>query len=280
MTFIVPYKSYAIRYKGQALAECIIILAVLGILFALIPLIGKYQDLNHATLVGSHYAAFDSTFYQKSASTTEQRRRISESVRRQFFSEASTPVRTDLTNDSPSSSRPTLWNQPNGSASLISDIKEVKVRVGLNPKDYDRLSFTPTADGKPFLLSSQLDLPTRGFYTANVITPLHFSSQHSKFYEGFDSLNIKMTRHTSVLIKPWADSSPSNVNTHISNSALIFPAAKLQENGVLKAAKDLTIDGAIKIIERPGNNTPPQLGKLNFWQDVVPADRLRAKEAP
>lgn len=265
--------------SGQALIECIVILVVLGSLFAIIPLIGKYQDINHATLVGSHYAAFDSTFYQKSASTTEQRKRISRSVQRQFFSAAETPVITDLEHQANQGNKIALWNMPQGSkdSSLMAQTERIRVRVGLAPTDYDQRAFTVTSDGKPFSLSESLDLPTRGFYTANVIAPLAPIQSTSEWYRPFNTLKLTMAHHTSLLIKPWNDSSPSNVATHIKNSAAVFPVSRLEENNALKATKDLTVGATVKVIDYPGKIPAPALGKLDFWEDVVPQDRLKIK---
>ena len=46
-------------HAGQALTEFLVVSLVLIPLFLLIPMIGKYQDISHATQLASRYAAFD-----------------------------------------------------------------------------------------------------------------------------------------------------------------------------------------------------------------------------
>ena len=36
------------------------------------------------------------------------------------------------------------------------------------------------------------------------------------------------------------------------------------------------VDAAVSIIDLPGRLSGPKLGKLDFWRDVVPEDRLRS----
>jgi hypothetical protein len=47
------------RTRGQALTEFLLVSLALIPLFLLLPMIGKYQDINHATQMASRYAAFD-----------------------------------------------------------------------------------------------------------------------------------------------------------------------------------------------------------------------------
>lgn len=58
---------YPRRQAGQALVEFLAMAAPLLGLFLLMPMIGKYQDIAHATQMASRYAAFDATVHNDAA---------------------------------------------------------------------------------------------------------------------------------------------------------------------------------------------------------------------
>jgi hypothetical protein len=258
------------RQSGQALTEFLVAAVAVVPLFLLIPLIGKYQDISNSTQMASRYVAFEATVRNDSTGSWEPEGQLAQEVVRRFFSNPDAPIKTNDAAGNFKANQNLFWRDPVDKP-LIADLgSDVKLTFGPDASTTQSGAFTSIADeGKPFPGYEELGLQTRGIYTAHVAVKLANVPSGLKFYEPFDKLDLTMTRSTSIAIGPWTAKDPAQVESKIAGSAAFFPAGKLAEVSPL-------VDAAVTIIDAPGGISGPKLGKLDFWRDVVPEDRLRS----
>ena len=105
---------YPRRQAGQALVEFLAMAAPLLGLFLLMPMIGKYQDIAHATQMASRYAAFDATVHNDAAGSSKPPAQLAAEVRRRYFSRPDAPIKTGDTAGDFDAHRNPLWTDPAG----------------------------------------------------------------------------------------------------------------------------------------------------------------------
>lgn len=266
--------------RGQALTEFLVVALALVPLMLLIPVIAKYQDITYATQMASRYVAFDGLTRNDFVSSWKPVDQLEEEIRRRFFGNSDAPVKTNDAAGNFAAHRNPFWTDPNGK-SLIADFDDVKVSFGVAAGASHGDGFSTASDGDPFKsdllkgvpynVSEKLGLPARGIYTANVSVAL-LNLPALKSYKPFDTINLSIKRHTSLLLDPWTGAGPSEVQARLDN-ALVFPGK------LLEPVKPV-VDVAVTLVESPsciGSGTcipGPKLGELDFWRDVVPSDRL------
>ena len=258
------------RQAGQALAEFLLIAVALVPLFLLLPMIGKYQDLNHATQVASRYVAFDATSFGDTDGENRWKppARIADEVRRRFFSNSDAPIKTgDVAGDF-DANRNLFWRDPYGHA-LVKKFSDVSISFGDNNSTSQGGGFSGTVDGVPFMSATTAGLTARGVYTANVSVALVNLPSSIKSIMPFDALDLTIKRHTSLLFDPW--SAPTTRKTEQRAGSLGPPVSPLL------AGISPVLGVAIDAIDRR-RVQPPQFSNLRFWRDVVPADRLVPEE--
>lgn len=257
--------STAQHEHGQALTEFLVLALALVPLFLLLPMIGKYQDLSHQTQMASRYAAFDAMVRNDSVSTWKPEAQLADEVRRRFFSKPDAPIKTfDVAGDFDADRNP-LWTDPAGKH-LIPKFSAIQVSYGPGYAPTHAGGFSKASDGEAFLLRKALELQARGVYTANVTVPLANFTDGIRALEPFNAINLSMSRHTSMLFDPWIATSPAQVQSKLHKDELM-PKTGLE-------VLDVLMNPAVQIQEG-GDISPPKLTKLDFWQDVVPADRLK-----
>lgn len=259
------------RQRGQALTEFLVAAVALVPLFLLVPLIAKYQDVNHAVQVASRYAAFDATVRNAGMNSWKEPDQLADEVRRRFFSNVEAPIKTgDAAGNFKAHQNP-FWRGPRDEA-LIEDIaRDVTLTFGADRLPAQAGSLSAASDGKPFVLHRRLDLQAEGIFTANVSVALVNLPDDLRFYRPFDAINLGITRRTSVLIDPWTARGPQDVERRIARDPAVFPAGRLTALGSV-------FEGAVGVIDGPSSGwrlRGPMLGQLEFWRDVVPEDRLR-----
>ena len=89
------------RQAGQATTEFVVLCLALVPIALIVPLLGKYIDLMHATEAASRYVAFEGTVHHSSTGwkgdavlSEEVRRRFSASRNRRFSAATSPPTST------------------------------------------------------------------------------------------------------------------------------------------------------------------------------------------
>ncbi|MCW2858274.1 MAG: hypothetical protein JWR52_3889 [Marmoricola sp.] len=254
---------------GQALTEFLVLALVLIPLVLLIPILAKYQDVAFAVQMSSRYVAFEAMTRNDSQNTSKTPAQLSGEVQRRFFSNGDAPIKTGDVAGNFLAHQNLFWRGPDG-APLIADFdKDVSIGFGTGNGPTQGEAYSAAKDGAPFNLvktADNLGLNAKGIYTGNVSVKLANLPAGLRAYEPFDKIDLSITRHTSVLVDGWPANTPGQVEARI-NSPLLVPGAKL-------AVVAPVVDAAVTAIEI-GQIRGPQLGKLDFWRDVVPPDHVK-----
>ena len=253
--------------RGQALVEFIVLATVLVPLFLLMPMIAKYQDVAHATQMASRYVAFEATTHNDSQSSWKPEAELAGEVRRRFFRNSDAPVKTaDIAGDF-DAHRNLFWRDPFGNP-LIRSFNDVAVSFGQGGATH-AAAFSAARDGAPFSIlplasAATIGVPARGIYTGNVSVALANLPGNLRMIEPFNTLNLNVSRHTSLIFDGWDSRSPDMTNTRVSRLA---PAGNLYT-----PIEDL-VGLAITAVDM-GRVARPNVGRLERWSDLVPTDRL------
>jgi hypothetical protein len=268
------------RQRGQALVEFLVVAAALIPLFLLIPYIGKYQDIAHATEMASRYVAFDAMNRNDAMSSWKPESQLADEVRRRFFSEPGAAVKTyDVAGDF-EADRNKFWRDP-GNRPLIEKFSDVSVSFGMGAGNSHAAGFSSANDGDLFTLRSAAKLKAHGIYTADVTVKLLNLPEGIASLEPFDRLNLSMTRSTAVVFDPWAANGSAQAESRVRG---LVPLPAWLSTEPISMLLGLGIQAADLSLPRPpsptfsGQVVPPQFDKLERWRDVVPADRLRDHE--
>lgn len=246
--------------QGQALTEFLVIAVALVPLFLLIPVIGKYQDIAHATQLASRYAAFDVLVrygaVKGSNNPIKDTTQLQNEVRRRFFSNSDAPIKTDDTAGDFKAHQNPFWRTPDDQP-LIRDFADVTVERSTQ-STHDGSS--AGSNSGPF----NPEFGATGIRSATVSVKLANLPSGLTFYEPFDKIDLVISRGTSVLADGWTGSNPADVENRFKG---LVPAT------VLLPPFKPVVDMAVALVEL--NVPPPKLGELEFWRDDVHPDRLR-----
>lgn len=270
------------RTRGQALTEFLVIALVLIPLFLLLPTIGKYLDIAHATQMASRYVAFDAM--QRNSSSDQgwkSPEQLAAEVRRRFFSNIDAPVKNGDTAGDFTANRNAFWYDSQGKPLISNFESDVSVSFGEDGQGTTHEAGMSSSKPDTWLFPVYADamgLPDGGIYTANVTVrlanpdPLDGSYAHT--YDLFSKLNLTMTRHTSLVVNSWGARDPGQVQDRIAKPLLV--------PGLLSIAPfEPVVDVGVGLMELPaafpgGDFTKgPRFKELDNWKDVVPGDRLK-----
>jgi len=268
------------RVRGQALTEFIVLALALVPLFLLIPVIAKYQDIAHVVQMASRYIVFEAITRNGTANTWKPSGQLAQEVQRRFFSNSNAPIKTNDAAGNFKAHQNLFWRNQSGDPLIKNFEHDVQVSFGGGASDDHDAGFTSASDGGPFKgatgMNDALGLSARGIYRANVTVVLaSFSDQtdgYTKTFEQFKNINLTISRQTSLLVDPWGAKDPQQVEEKI-DKIEIFPGKMLKPVAPL-------VNAAVVIVESPSCFKGrcirgPKLGELEFWRDVVPADRRR-----
>lgn len=253
---------------GQATVEAVIAMTVLSLLFVLVPLMGKYQDIAHRASMASRYVAWQSTVrndsdggsFENIASTTSE-------VHQKFFSGGLTPVRTLQATPGTPVVRVPLWSDHAGRG-LVSRNEDIRVGYGTAMASDPVQAFQQgRGTGDPFkvLQPEHFKLQNRGLLKGAV--EVRIANIPDQWLGPFNGLNLVIRREVTVMPDNWAASSGASVDSRVGNSGTVFPASRVQWLSTL-------IDLPVLALE-DGSMRAPKIGRLDFWRDAVPQDRLR-----
>lgn len=255
----------AFSQRGQALTEFLVVALALVSLFLLVPVVAKVQDMAHSTQMAARYLAFEAMAQHPGAGGFKPEAQLADELRRRFFGNSEAPIQTGDGADEVEEQRHAFWRRPDGSP-LIASFADVRLSFGRAQAPHHAQGLAKASDGEAFVLHDRLKLSAHGIYTANVSVTLADLPAGLKAYEPFDRIGLVMSRSTSLAIDGWSGRGPAEVQGQL-NDTLIFPGRALRSaTGVL--------DPVVHLVEWPGGIKPPRLGRLDFWQDVVPPDRL------
>jgi hypothetical protein len=257
--------------QGQALTEFLVASLVVVPLFLLIPMIGKYQDMAHNTLMASRYVAFDAITRNDRVNSWKPEAQLAQEVQRRFFSNSRAPIKTGDAAGNFRSHRNGMWTDPFGNPLLRDFDQDVRVSYGFSGGATHNAGFSGSRDGAPFPLMGRFDLSRRGIYTANVAVTVANLPAGLRLITPFDDINLVINRSTTVLLDPWTGRNPQDVQTRLRDS-VVNPGSLLAN---IRPMTDLVVDGLDGRILGLGDIRGPRLGDVQFWRDVVPSDRLR-----
>ncbi|MCW7540687.1 hypothetical protein OOT46_22980 [Aquabacterium sp. A7-Y] len=243
-------------------------LLALGVLLVLFPLIGKYQDISHQAQMASRYVAWQSTVRNDAdggsfASADEMAR----DVRKRFFGPTTSRIFTgDAASDTPRDRNP-MWTDHKGRP-LLQDFGDVKVSFGAAGSTDPTAGFNgggSLSGVYPTLSPGTFGLSNRGIFRGTV--EVRLANLDVAWLAPFDNLNLSITRHTSIMPDSWAVASAERVESRVTDSQANFPSTPLKAPALIVTLPVMALeDNRIK---------PPELGKVDFWRDTVPADRLK-----
>lgn len=249
--------------RGQALTECLVVCAVLVPLLLLIPVIGKLQDVSHATRLASRDAAFAATVAPPAAGDP------ADLVRARHFGAPGLPVRSgQRPSDDPPQLDP-LWTDPHGTPWLRP--AAVRVTYGANGSASPTDGFVAARDGLlfgvvPTARARDFGLQARGVFVAEVTAPLGRLPEGVRAWQPFDTVDLAPRSRTALLVDGWAAPSPQAVSARIDAFAPVATALHDVAGGVAGLG--------VPLLEL-GRLPAPAVGDGARWRDAVPADRLR-----
>src|SRR5690606_38190464 len=108
--------------------EFLVLALVLVPLFALVPMLGKYLDIAHATELAARYLAFESTIAHGAAGFKSEARLAAE-VRTRFFGASDAPIESGEGRRAPTAALNPLWTDPDGTPLLDDPDTTVSIAV-------------------------------------------------------------------------------------------------------------------------------------------------------
>ncbi|MHB1880853.1 MAG: hypothetical protein ACYCPA_01380 [Acidithiobacillus sp.] len=213
------YQGYPCRESGQSLVETVIAgVFVLVPLFLLVPLLGKYIDLQNSTLQAARNAAFERTVWSASGQRNdtvvaqEADSALEKRVVARFFGPLDQGVQSTGNH---SYSPRALWSGTAGHALLPAyQDMQVSLQQGASPDEADAVL-------KPVLLAETLysqggpyqALNFNGLFTANVT-----ASPRAISYPFLQALQLQFRAHDTLLADGWGASNPADMKTQVQAS--------------------------------------------------------------
>lgn len=270
--------AFTAAVRGQALVEFLGLALILVPFLLLLPMIAKYQDIAHATDMAARYVAFDATVRNDAAGSWKPNGELAGEVRRRFYSNASAPIKTGDTPGDFKAHQNLFWRDPLGNALIRNFNNDVRISFGEGASQDPGAGFRGVGEGTPFLRHDTMDLEARGVFRGNVsvsVANLPDSlTGPTRSYEGLKSLNLVIRRHVDLVPDGWtakdADHTASRIDHAEINAGSTFNLPLFRE--VPNA-----VEAAVVLMEIPSgclSHCGPRLGELEYWKDVVPADRI------
>jgi hypothetical protein len=253
-----------VAVRGQALTEFLVISLVLIPLFLLLPVIGKYQDISHASQMASRYAAFDAVLRNDGNNSEKSPAQLQNELRQRYFGPAEAGIKSV---SEQGAALKDYWNDPFGRP-LIRNPADIALSFGASHGDGHADGYAKASDTQLFPLASLAGLSTNGIYRANVAVRLANLPQGVRSIEPFDRLDLTIERHASVLPDAWTAASPVQAEQRFGRMA---PINAVMPEGLISLA--------IKYVDL-GKVEAPRFGNLAAWRDVVPQDRLQGRKNP
>ncbi len=228
------------RAGGQALVEFMASMLVLAPLFMLLPLLGRYLDIAFAAQVAARFAAFGVTRNNINETPAGAQAAwmpadvLQREVANRFFGRPGAPIlATDLSTPDNGPAADPLWVKPNGEP-LIPD-RASAVLLGYGKADSadpaagaDSASDTrPFAELQPWMPRCVYGLDASGIYTVNLAVNLS-NLPSSPLLHPFDTLDLALHRHTSVLYGSWSALDDTQVGARVLRNPIVYPASALE----------------------------------------------------
>lgn len=194
---------------GQSLTEFAILGVVMVPLFLMLPILGKYIDINQTAFLGSRYAAWERTVYHTAADVNKTDATIQEDVRRRIFGATGAPVKTNsVAHQLVAAHRNLFWVQPNNGARLLAfaDVTTTTTANSAMPASASPYALPPVSQ-----FVNRLGLTNSGFYRSAV----NVKVADVLGLKPLDTIGLTLNRHNVILADTWAAASPTVVATRV-----------------------------------------------------------------
>lgn len=264
---------------GQALVEFLGLALILVPFLLLLPMIAKYQDIAHATEMAARYVAFDATVRNDAnGGSWKPNGELAGEVRRRFFSNAAAPIKTNDTPGNFKAHQNLFWRDPLDNALIANFDTDVRISFGESASPDRSAGFRAAGDGDPFVRHEAMKLGARGVFRGNVSVsvanlPDSLTGPTSS-YERLKSLDLVIRRHVDLVPDGWTAKDADQVASRIDSAEI--NAGSTFNLPVFNAIPPV-VEAAVILMEIPSgcfSDCGPKLGKLDYWKEVVPADRI------
>lgn len=263
--------------QGQAMTEFLALALVLLPFLLLLPMIAKYQDIAHATEMAGRYVAFDATVRNEATGGWKPNDQLAGEVQRRFFSDPKAAIKTNDVPGDFKADQNLFWRDPLDNALIRSFSDDIAVSYGESRSSNRSDGYSSASDGAPFLGSKTfLNLDSPGVFRGNVSVSVANLPESlvgpTKSYDGLKSINLAIRRHTALVPDAWTAANANAITGRLGASR----ALPINPGSALEPLYEV-VNTAAKVMEFPGgcgSHCGPQLGKLDYWKEAVPADRI------
>jgi hypothetical protein len=232
---------------GQATTEFAVLALALVPLFILVPLIGKYIDLNQTAEQASRYVAFEASA-RNTRSSWKTDEELAVEVRRRFFSNSDAPVKTGDEAGNFAAHRNPVWSDHAGKP-LLQKFED-DVGVAGAKEGYNAIAATA-------LYRGELGLSDDNLYTGQVTV----KTADVANLPPFDKIGLSTSRKTVLIADAWTARDNASIRGKIEDSFVMYPIGPLKGLvDVVGTLPTLVYDPALKVSD--------------FDWDIVPCDRL------
>jgi hypothetical protein len=262
------FMRLAQRQKGQSLTEFVIVCIILVPLFVLVPLLGKYIDMNHATIKASRYVAWERAVGRGDGENSAPNLgEVARETRRRYFSNETLAIKTrDGSEDGSAADKNPLWvhgqNKP-----LLKSFDDVK--VGLVEGVVPPISQEPISAALISRFARNFNLRSTGVFTATVQADVgKGDAQNSGFQNLRSAIPLTFNARTAIIGDVWAARDKSQVATNVRGGKFITNSNVPQSPIV----NDITATAllGLYLFEPAVRNFQVQ----RVVPDIVPANRL------
>ena len=199
--------------SGQSVTEFIVMLVVMTPIFLLIPMIGKYSDMNHSTINASRYVAWERTIHSPGRKSEEQ---LQQEARKRFYTEARALIKTNEGPPADNSGRHRKLWVSHSQKKLLAKYSD----VGTNAQNSTTPGTAPNIIGTlldgiqkfgDIFFEGSFDLDTNGLYRGNVKVDV----ANVQRLRPLDNINLQFNRHNVILANTWDAEKPSVIETNV-----------------------------------------------------------------
>ena len=244
--------NYALKHQsGQSLTEFLVALVVLVPLLLMVPMLGKYIDINQTTLQASRYVA-----WEKTVDTGKSDATLAAEVRRRFYGNLVMPIKTgDVATD----------GVPGDQNAFLLDHHGNQLLASFNDVSVSTSQSTPTglATALQDMGNAMFNLPTNTLYTGTVGVNIANVANLAPL----DAINLSMTQFNVILADAWDAGTPANEVSRVSYSPIVLPPTLFGSGPIGTLLTPMKT--VLSVFEPAYNN-------LDFGYvapDIVPADR-------
>ncbi|MFJ2986285.1 TadE/TadG family type IV pilus assembly protein [Collimonas sp. NPDC087041] len=250
------------RQCGQAMVELIVVSGVMVALFLGIWYLGKFHDIQAATIQAARYAAWERTVHPAGYADSQ----IEQQTRARIFSWNRDAFRsTDgIASNAAWNTQTSMWLDHRNQDALIAKPSDVTVGTTSGPLPGSAAGTVDSVlnglTGAIGALTGGEKLNTGGFYKSQVSVKI---ANVGSLPEPLDNLNLTLTESNALVTDSWDADSPRQAAMRTRSFAPTAIFEKIQP--ILTP-----LEWALSIIEPSFKNFKP--GEI--CPDIVPADRL------